>query len=76
MNLQYISDSNGIPTGVFIPISQWNELKEKYGNLDNVLNDIPLWHKQELDKRMESYTNDPAQILDFDQAMNDIEKDL
>ncbi len=30
MNLQYSSDSTGKITGVFIPISEWNELKSKY----------------------------------------------
>jgi hypothetical protein len=27
MNVQYISDNTGKTTGVFIPISEWNELK-------------------------------------------------
>jgi hypothetical protein len=27
MNIQYISDSNGTPTGVFIPIKDWEEIE-------------------------------------------------
>jgi hypothetical protein len=52
MNLQYISDSTGKTTGVFIPISEWNELKAKYKGIDQ------------------------EQALDFNTAMDDIEKDL
>ncbi|HBS86551.1 MAG: hypothetical protein A2W91_20235 [Bacteroidetes bacterium GWF2_38_335] len=28
MNLQYIQDSSGKPTGVFIPIKDWEKLKD------------------------------------------------
>ena len=37
MNLQYISDSKGKPTGVFIPIKDWNKIKEKYDGLEQDL---------------------------------------
>lgn len=30
MNLQIINDQNGYPSGVFIPMSEWEELKNKY----------------------------------------------
>ena len=76
MNLQYISDSNGMPTGVFIPINEWNELKEKYGDLDHEVNDLPQWQKDELDRRLELHKNNPDDVLDFDEAMKDLEKDL
>jgi hypothetical protein len=26
MSLQYITDGNGLTTGVFIPIQEWNEI--------------------------------------------------
>lgn len=76
MNLQYISDSNGMPTGVFIPINEWNELKEKYGDLDHEVDDLPQWQKDELDRRFEQHKNNPDDVLDFDEAMDDIEKEL
>jgi hypothetical protein len=76
MNLQYISDSTGKTTGVFIPISEWNELKSKYKGIDQEQIDIPAWQMDEVKKRLDSYKNNPEQALDFDTAMNDIEKDL
>ncbi len=76
MNLQYISDSNGVPTGVFIPMNDWNKLKEKYNDIETELNDIPEWHKAELDKRLADHRNNPDQVLDFNEAMNDIDKEL
>ncbi len=76
MNLQYISDSSGKTTGVFIPISEWNELKSKYKGIAQEQGDIPAWQMDEVRKRMVDYKNNPEQALDFDTAMNDIEKDL
>ena len=76
MNLQYISDSNGVPTGVFIPMKDWNKLKEKYNDIETTLNDIPEWHKAELDKRLADHRNNPDQVLDFNEAMDDIDKEL
>lgn len=76
MSLQYISDSKGQTTGVFIPIQDWKNLKNKYKGLEAEELDIPSWHLKELDNRLEDYKNNPNQALDFDQTMDDIEKDL
>ena len=76
MNLQYILDSTGKTTGVFIPISEWNELKSKYKGIDQEQIDIPAWQMDEVRKRLVDYKNNPEQSVDFDVAMDDIEKDL
>lgn len=76
MNLQYISDSNGQTTGVFIPINEWNELKTKFKDIDKEDIDIPEWHKDLVRERLDDYEKNPASSLDFDAAISDIEKDL
>ncbi|MVN20538.1 addiction module protein [Mucilaginibacter arboris] len=76
MSLQYISDNTGKTTGVFIPISEWNELKSKYKGIEQEHTDIPVWQMEEAGKRLQDYRNEPTQALDFDAAMEDIEKDL
>ncbi len=75
MNLQYITDSNGQTTGVFIPIKEWNDLKTKFKGIDQV-DEVPEWQKEIVRKRMELYKNNPDQALDFDAALDDIEKGL
>ncbi len=37
---------------------------------------VPEWHKEIVRKRMELYKNDPGQAMDFDEALEDIEKTL
>jgi hypothetical protein len=75
MNLQYISDSKGQTTGVFIPINEWNELKKKYKDIESEEVDIPDWHKDLVRERLEDYSKNPDSALDFDTAMNDLEKE-
>lgn len=74
MNLQYILDNTGKTTGVFIPISAWNELKDRYKGIEQF--HIPEWQVAEVRKRIEEYKKKPEQALDFNKAMDDVEKDL
>lgn len=76
MNLQYILDSKGETTGVFIPIQEWLSFKRKFKNADLETSEIPEWHKAELDKRLDNIKNGTSELYDFDAAMDDIEKDL
>jgi len=76
MNLQFISDSTGETTGVYIPIKEWNELKSKFKGIENVEIDIPEWHKEIVRQRLVDYKKSPEQALDFDATMDDIEKSL
>lgn len=76
MNLQYITDSNGKTTGVIIPIDEWNDLKDRFSDLGREAADITGWHQEIVRKRMELYHRNPEQAIDFDAAMDRIEKDL
>ncbi len=76
MNLQYISDSKVQITGVFIPINEWNNLKNKYKRIEQEEVDIPYWHKDLVRQRLEDYSRNPDSVMDFDAVMDDIEKEL
>lgn len=76
MNLQFISDSKGQTTGVFIPINEWNELKSKYKGLDQDEMEIPSWHMNIVMERMADYEKNPDQALDFETTMDEIENEL
>lgn len=79
MNLQYISDNQGLHTGVIIPIADWEALKLKYKELEEEENEkveIPEWHKKLLDQRMESLKSNPNNVLDFDKTIEEIENEL
>jgi hypothetical protein len=76
MSLQFISDSTGKTTGVFIPINEWDELKSKFKGIDEETTAIPDWHREIITQRLADYKKNPEQALDFDTAMDEIEKSL
>lgn len=76
MNLQYITDSSGQTTGVFIPINEWNDLKSRFKGIDQEGLEVPEWHKEVVRKRMELHKSNPDQALDFDATLDQIEKGL
>jgi hypothetical protein len=43
MSLQFIQNEKGNPTGVFIPINEWKQMKAQYKNLET-------WEEPELTK--------------------------
>lgn len=76
MKLQYISDDKGQTTGVFIPINEWNDLKSKYKDIEQEEIGVPGWQKDLVLKRLENYKQNPGSAMNFDAAMDDIEKEL
>jgi hypothetical protein len=74
MNVQYITDDEGKTTGVFIPISDWNSLKSKYGEI-NEENIIPESHKEVVRNRLMEFYNNPRMGLNYDEEMDDLKSE-
>jgi hypothetical protein len=80
MTIQFIHDNKGNTTGVFIPIEEWQALKLKYTGLQkeeaNTITNISNWQKNIIDERLNDYYQNATDVLDFDETINDIEKNL
>ena len=76
MNLQYITDNQGMPTSVIIPISDWDKLLNKYTNLKHDFTNIPDRHKEAVRKRLIEYKENPEIALDFHTEIEKIENGL
>ena len=72
MNLQYITNSKGITSGVFIPIEDWELIKKE---LDLKL-EIPEWHKEILADRQNKYQTRNIGLKDSDSVLKEIESGL
>lgn len=78
MNLQYISDNNGNTTGVFIPIQDWEDLKNKYHDLEkeeNKMFEVPEWHKDIIEQRLKKYKENPDDVMDWDEVKDKFKLD-
>jgi hypothetical protein len=80
MSLQFIHDNKGNTTGVFIPIDDWQLLKDKYTDLqmEEVQNNTELttWQKEIIHDRLKDYYNNPNDVVDFNQTLKDIQKSI
>jgi hypothetical protein len=79
MNLQYIFDNKGIPTGVFIPVKDWEKIKKKYEGIENeisAIDVIPQWHKEIIDQRLNEYKTYPVNAMEIDKVCDDIENEV
>lgn len=76
MSVQFLSDQSGKTTGVFIPIEQWNKLKDKFSEIEDMELDIPDWQKEKLEKRLNDYISNPKQVLDSDSTLEEINNAL
>jgi len=76
MKFQYLSDNTGKTTGVFIPISEWNELRSKYKNIDSEEIELPSFQQDEVNRRLIDHKNNPELALNFDDTIQKLKKEL
>ena len=77
MNLQYLSDNKGNTTGVFIPIRDWEYLKNKYKEIEREEEEsfeIPGWQKEIVRQRLKDHRNNPDNVLDWTDVQKEIEE--
>lgn len=65
MRTQIIQDHNGQPTGVFIPIEDWENIKKNYPDIEKIDDELPQWQKDALDMRLADLNN-PNQLEPID----------
>ena len=77
MNLQYLTDKYGNNTGVYIPISDWEIIKEKLKDINFDKNiDLHQWQKDIIDERLDKIAKGNEKFHDFEIAIDEIEKEL
>jgi len=79
MSLQFIRDNEGNTTGVFIPIEIWQGLKAKYTELQiqevQANETLAAWQMRIVDARLDAYYNNPSEVEDFANVLDQIEKE-
>ena len=70
MNLQYVSNSTGQTTGVFIPIDEWNEFIKKISLQDNI--DVTQMQIEESKSRIEAIKKGKLKTRSWNDAKKEI----
>ena len=75
MRTQIIQDHNGLPTGVFIPIEDWENIKKSYPSIEKVDEDLPQWQKDIIDARL-SDLNNPDKFKSIEHLFDVLDEEL
>jgi len=75
MSLQYVSDRSGQTTGVLISIDDWNLLREKHPDVEELEGDLPQWQKDLIDERMLLLKQHPDQVTSLEDFLTELEKE-
>ncbi len=76
MKLQVLQDSNGNDSCVFIPIEDRILIKNKYPNIETLQEEIPQWQKDIVNSRLADYLQNPNDVKDFDELLDELELEL
>jgi len=75
MPLQYIADNSGHPTAVIIPINEWNGIRAKYTDVENLEGELPDWQKDLIDTRLKEIADDPSCLRPIEELFELLDKE-
>lgn len=75
MKAQIIENKDGTLAGVFVPIEDWNILKQRFPELEETSEDIPQWQKDILETRMRDLNN-PEKLRPIEELMDFLDEKI
>jgi hypothetical protein len=75
MPVQYVSDTFGQTTGVLISIDDWNQLRRRHPDVDEIEGGLPQWQKDVIDERMLLLKQHPEQVTSLEDFLAELESD-
>jgi hypothetical protein len=76
MSLQYLSNEKGEIVAVQVPIKEWEELKNKFAEIDASEAKIPGWQKELIDARLDAIAENPKRILSIESLLAELDDNL
>ncbi|WP_396161227.1 addiction module component CHP02574 family protein [Flavobacterium sp.] len=76
MKTQIIQDHNGHPTGVFIPIEDWEIIKNEYPNIEASEKELEQWEKYIIDQRLMAIEKNPELLQPIDKLFQELKRKI
>ena len=73
MRLQVVKDSKGNDSGVFIPMEEWELIKNTYPDVEHLDEEIPEWQKELLDKRLKAIAENPERLRPIEELFEELD---
>jgi hypothetical protein len=76
MKLQVLQDNSGKPTGVFVPMEDWELIKTNYPDVENLDADVPQWEQDIIDSRLEAIAQDPGRLKPINGLIEELRRKI
>ena len=76
MKTQVIQDHNGLPTGVFIPIEDWEIIKNEYPNIEATEKELEQWEMDIIDQRLTAIEKNPGKLLPIENLFKELRRKI
>ena len=76
MRTQIIQDHNGLPTGVFIPIEDWDLIKSNYPDVETLDQKLPKWEKDLIDSRLKTIAENPERLKPIETLFKELNRKI
>ena len=76
MKTQVIQDHNGLPTGVFIPIEDWEIIKNEYPNIEATEKELEQWEMDIIDQRLTAIEKNPGKLQQNENLFKELRRKI
>ncbi len=76
MKLQVLQDNFGNPTGIFMPIEDWNLIKNNYPDIENLSTDLPQWEKDLIDSRLDAIAKNTERLKPIESLLKELKRKI
>jgi hypothetical protein len=76
MKLQVLRDNFGNQTGVYVPMEDWNLIKNNYPDIENLEQDLPQWEKDLIDSRLEAIAKNPERLKPIESLFEELKRKI
>ncbi len=76
MKTQIIQDNKGNPTGVYIPMEEWEIMKNEYPNIEATEKELEQWEKDIIDQRLMAIENNPESLQPIEKLFQELKRKI
>ena len=72
MKLQVLHDNFGNQTGVYVPMEDWNLIKNNYPDIETLEQELPQWEKDLIEERLEVIAKNPERLQSIESLFEEL----
>ena len=76
MKLQILQDNFGNQTGVYVPMEDWNLIKQQYPDIETIEEDLPQWEIDLIDSRLSLIEQFPERLLPIESLFAELKRNI